>query len=466
MPKKPNGNGGMQEYIPAGNGDASGEYGNGKGENKHFSSFKKGSSAKSETKGNNTPKRNAKTESGEKIVNGYVIGKGADGQYTVYNNAGHFEEDKNKGYKTEAEAIKRANSLKKGIAVEEDKEHYEIIDKIDNANIPKEKKDYFYKQLELVENNDSDVYTNTAQLLDDLENETNENNNDIFSSIDDFAKDDQLKKGITSQQAYDEMLKGKDIWEALSVDGSLDTALRDKVIDKMTKDLNLSKEDWAKVGITIYDPNELKVQEKPKAYGGKSKPKAKTGLKAFDENDRWDDNDIKEVNDYLNNNPDIKKEVEKRLRDEHKEARNYYPNDEAFNAMVDEDLEGQLASLNDMSSIRYLETLPRDRLVTAIEESIRNKNKSQKPSKAKTTSSNKVTYNGKDYDVDSTAYNGAIINAFGTSITDEKKQGLGGNGYTVFDGGDEIYFKTFDEAYNYAKKNERKKASNLFNVDL
>ena len=102
MPKKLNGAGGMQEYIPAGNGDASGEYGNSKGENKHFSSFKKGSSAKV-----STPKKNAKIGNGEKVVNGYVIGRGADGQYTVYNNAGHFEEDKNKGYKTEAEAIKR-----------------------------------------------------------------------------------------------------------------------------------------------------------------------------------------------------------------------------------------------------------------------------------------------------------------------------------------------------------------------
>lgn len=97
---------------------------------------------------------------------------------------------------------------------------------------------------------------------------------------------------------------------------------------------------------------------------------------------------------------------------------------------------------------------------------VRIDNPNNKPSKAKTTSSNQVTYNGKDYDVDSTAYNGAIINAFGTSITDEKKQGLGGNGYTVFDSGDEIYFDTFDEAYNYAKKNERKKASKLFNIDL
>lgn len=445
MPKKPNGAGGMQEYIPAGNGDASGEYGNSKGENKHFSSFKKGSSAKgtSGTNKSNTPKNYKKGT----IAN--YKGYGID--YDIYGN-GEF-------------------SVQYGgddVFFDSEEEARAFIDK------------------------------NTG-------NEASENNNDIFSSIDDFAKDYQLKKGITSQQAYDEMLKGKDIWDVLSVDGALDTELRDKVIDKMTKDLNLSKEDWAKVGITIYDNDNKTKPTNPKPKPAKQTPKAqkeKTGLNAFDKAGiNWDENDIKEVNDYLNSNPDIKKQVEKRLRDEHKEARNYYPDDEAFNAMVDEDLEGQLASLNDMSSMRYLETLPRDRLVTAIEESIRNKNKSQKPlqysrdydgldkefdvatpqetanlmgrdvedngklykpqSKAK-----QVTYNGKKYDVDSTAYNGAIINAFGTSITDEKKQGLGGNGFTVDDGGDEIYFNTFDEAYNYAKKKERKRASNLFGVDL
>lgn len=42
MPQKRNGSGGMQNYVPAGNGDASGEYGdNATGSNKHFQSFKK-----------------------------------------------------------------------------------------------------------------------------------------------------------------------------------------------------------------------------------------------------------------------------------------------------------------------------------------------------------------------------------------------------------------------------------------
>lgn len=54
----------------------------------------------------------------EKIVNGYVIGRDAYGHYTVYNNEGHFEVDKNNCYDTEEEAIERAKSLKKGIAID------------------------------------------------------------------------------------------------------------------------------------------------------------------------------------------------------------------------------------------------------------------------------------------------------------------------------------------------------------
>lgn len=40
MPKKPNHAGQMQEQVPAGNGDASGEYGDSGGSNKHFTAFK------------------------------------------------------------------------------------------------------------------------------------------------------------------------------------------------------------------------------------------------------------------------------------------------------------------------------------------------------------------------------------------------------------------------------------------
>ena len=40
MPKKPNSHG-MQEYVPAGNGDPSGEYADNQGSNRHFTSFKK-----------------------------------------------------------------------------------------------------------------------------------------------------------------------------------------------------------------------------------------------------------------------------------------------------------------------------------------------------------------------------------------------------------------------------------------
>ena len=41
MPTKPNKAGQQQEYVPAGNGDASGEYGNQSGSNRHFDNFKK-----------------------------------------------------------------------------------------------------------------------------------------------------------------------------------------------------------------------------------------------------------------------------------------------------------------------------------------------------------------------------------------------------------------------------------------
>lgn len=41
MPKKPNSHGNDQEYVPAGNGDASGEYADEQGGNKHFTSFSK-----------------------------------------------------------------------------------------------------------------------------------------------------------------------------------------------------------------------------------------------------------------------------------------------------------------------------------------------------------------------------------------------------------------------------------------
>ena len=40
MPKKPNSLGELQEYVPAGNGDASGEYGDADGNNRHFTSWK------------------------------------------------------------------------------------------------------------------------------------------------------------------------------------------------------------------------------------------------------------------------------------------------------------------------------------------------------------------------------------------------------------------------------------------
>lgn len=59
----------------------------------------------------------------------------------------------------------------------------------------------------------------------------------------------------------------------------------------------------------------------------------------------------------------------------------------------------------------------------------------------------KYNNSGRTYQVDSIEYDGEVINVFGTSITDM------GMGYTVYFNGDEVYFETFDEAYNFAKDN-------------
>ncbi len=65
--------------------------------------------------------------------------------------------------------------------------------------------------------------------------------------------------------------------------------------------------------------------------------------------------------------------------------------------------------------------------------------------------------NGKEYQVEEVNLYGAIINVNGTSITDLGAMGdLTGDpmykngGYTVFCDSDEIYFNTFEEAYNFA----------------
>jgi len=75
----------------------------------------------------------------------------------------------------------------------------------------------------------------------------------------------------------------------------------------------------------------------------------------------------------------------------------------------------------------------------------------------------KIIKNGKEYEVEEVNLYGAIINVNGTSITDFKKMEeltgdemlYSGGGYTVFCDSDEIFFNTFDEAYNFAM-NEQK----------
>ena len=75
----------------------------------------------------------------------------------------------------------------------------------------------------------------------------------------------------------------------------------------------------------------------------------------------------------------------------------------------------------------------------------------------------KIIKNGKEYEVEEVNLYGAIINVNGTSITDFKKMEeltgdemlYSGGGYTVFCDSDEIFFDTFEEAYNFAM-NEQK----------
>jgi hypothetical protein len=70
---------------------------------------------------------------------------------------------------------------------------------------------------------------------------------------------------------------------------------------------------------------------------------------------------------------------------------------------------------------------------------------------------------GKEYDVEEVNLFGAIVNVNGTSITDFKKMEeltgdsmlYGNGGYTVFCDSDELFFDTFDKAYEFAM-NEQK----------
>lgn len=81
----------------------------------------------------------------------------------------------------------------------------------------------------------------------------------------------------------------------------------------------------------------------------------------------------------------------------------------------------------------------------------------------------KIIKNGKEYEVEEVELYGAIINVNGTSITDFNKMCdltgdemlYGGGGYTVFCDSDELFFDTFDEAYNFAT-NEQK---NTFRIE-
>ena len=75
--------------------------------------------------------------------------------------------------------------------------------------------------------------------------------------------------------------------------------------------------------------------------------------------------------------------------------------------------------------------------------------------------------NGKEYNVEEVNLYGAIINVNGTSITDLNRMYeitdddmYASGGYSVFCDSDEIYFDTFDKAYNFAM-NEQKDTFSL-----
>jgi len=75
----------------------------------------------------------------------------------------------------------------------------------------------------------------------------------------------------------------------------------------------------------------------------------------------------------------------------------------------------------------------------------------------------KYVNNGKTYDVEEVNLMGAIINVNGTSITDFQKMYeltgdkmlYGNGGYTVFVGSDEIYYDTFEQAYDCAMNKQK-----------
>lgn len=68
---------------------------------------------------------------------------------------------------------------------------------------------------------------------------------------------------------------------------------------------------------------------------------------------------------------------------------------------------------------------------------------------------------GKSYKVQSVEFGGAIVNVNGTSITDQAAMNEAMNmpfpasGYSVFVDGDEVAFRSFDEAYVFATTKQK-----------
>lgn len=88
MPKKPNSHGNDQEYVPAGNGDASGEYADEKGSNWHFENF--GSPSGESRVSDSSVKTVTKTPQTNKIVDNASDGNDIANNVRTYYESGQF----------------------------------------------------------------------------------------------------------------------------------------------------------------------------------------------------------------------------------------------------------------------------------------------------------------------------------------------------------------------------------------
>lgn len=105
------------------------------------------------------------------------------GKYQVSEDGNEWKDvDKDEYDKYESDSVEFDENVDDDFGFDEgEKEHQEILNKIDNMNLTDKQKQYFYKELELVENNTSETYDNIVQLLDDAENEEIDNEDEVES---------------------------------------------------------------------------------------------------------------------------------------------------------------------------------------------------------------------------------------------------------------------------------------------